>query len=159
MARHPKDLCVSYYHHCRMMYNVNVTFADFAEMFLAGNVPIGNVFDHYLPYWQHRDDMNLLFLKYEDFVRDPKEGIERLSDFMERPLSTDDVNRICAFLTIDNMRNNPGCNFELLMGTNLVRKGIVGDWKNYMDDELSHRFDVFIEKHLHGTGLTFDENN
>lgn len=34
VARNPKDMCVSYYHHCRHVYNMKGTFEEFAELFL-----------------------------------------------------------------------------------------------------------------------------
>lgn len=37
-----------------------------------------------------------------------------------------------------------------------IRKGQVGDWKNYMNEDISRRFDKWSEEKLNGTGLTFD---
>lgn len=62
------------------------------------------------------------------------------------------------------MAANPAINLEGII-TNydpsdpenkFIRKGKVGDWKNYMSEDLSRRFDEWTEKNLAGTGLTFD---
>lgn len=67
------------------------------------------------------------------------------------------------------MKKNPALNLEPILammdkpavdqnnpdGT-FIRKGKVGDWKNYMSQELSARFDQFTEENLKGTSLTFD---
>lgn len=39
-----------------------------------------------------------------------------------------------------------------------IRKGKVGDWKNYMSEDLSARFDKFTEDNLKGTSLAFEMN-
>ena len=38
----------------------------------------------------------------------------------------------------------------------LLRKGVVGDWKNYFTPELNGRFDREALSKLKGTGLEFD---
>ena len=37
-----------------------------------------------------------------------------------------------------------------------LRKGVVGDWKNYFTPELNERFDNEVLSKLKGTGLEFD---
>lgn len=67
------------------------------------------------------------------------------------------------------MRENPALNLESFIKAKngpefksksdnemFIRKGQVGDWKNYMKPELSERFDKWTEENLKGTGLTFD---
>lgn len=70
VARNPKDMCVSYYHHCRHVYNMKGSFEEFAELFLQdkgktgswlareGQVPRqrGNLvpFDLTVPMWVDR---------------------------------------------------------------------------------------------------------
>lgn len=36
-----------------------------------------------------------------------------------------------------------------------IRKGEVGDWKNYMSEELVAKFDAWTETNIVGTGLFF----
>ena len=40
--------------------------------------------------------------------------------------------------------------------TRLLRKGEVGDWKNYFTPELNERFKNEVLKKLEGTGLEFE---
>jgi hypothetical protein len=69
------------------------------------------------------------------------------------------------------MKKNPALNLEPILAmmekpalndTNpdetFIRKGKVGDWKNYMSQELSDKFDKFTEENLKGTTLVFDTN-
>ena len=38
----------------------------------------------------------------------------------------------------------------------LLRKGVVGDWKNYFTPELNERFEKEVLAKLKGSGLEFD---
>lgn len=168
VARHPKDLCVSYYHHCKLFHHMNTTFETFCEMFLGDVIPIGPVFHHYLKFWQKRDEENILFLKYEDLKRDTKGSIRVISKFLDKELSDAQVDELADFLSFDKMRKNPACNmapildsqlgkdFQETSGKCFIRQGKIGDWENHMDDAMSSRFDEWIEKKTKGTGLTFD---
>ena len=37
-----------------------------------------------------------------------------------------------------------------------IRKGIVGDWKNYFTEDQNKRFDEEYARRMRGTGLDFD---
>ena len=40
--------------------------------------------------------------------------------------------------------------------TSLLRKGVVGDWKNYFTPELNERFENEVLAKLKGSGLEFE---
>ena len=40
--------------------------------------------------------------------------------------------------------------------TSILRKGVVGDWKNYFTQELNERFEKEVLSKIEGTGLEFD---
>lgn len=69
VARNPFDCVVSFYHHTRgfiQHYNfADGTFDDFFECFIRGEVDFGDYFDHLLPWYEYRDEENVLFLTYE----------------------------------------------------------------------------------------------
>lgn len=69
------------------------------------------------------------------------------------------------------MKKNPALNLEPILAMmdkaplnennpdqTFIRKGKVGDWKNYMSEELSEKFDKFTEENLKGTSLVFETN-
>lgn len=47
-------------------------------------------------------------------------------------------------------------NYLLPKGLKLLRKGEVGDWKNYFTPELNKRFEEEVLDKLRGTGIEFD---
>jgi len=65
------------------------------------------------------------------------------------------------------MKKNPALNLVPILAMmekqpskdeTFIRKGKVGDWKNYMSEELSAKFDKFTEENLKGTDLAFETN-
>ncbi|KAJ1531903.1 hypothetical protein ONE63_000547 [Megalurothrips usitatus] len=168
VARNPKDMCVSYYHHCRLIYNMKGSFEEFAELFLQDKAPVGPMWSHILGFWEKRHEPNMLFLRYEDLKKDLPTTIRRTAKFLDRQLSEDDVMKLADYLSFNNMKNNPAVNLELVMAKRrgpdfvprpdmaFIRKGEVGDWKNYMSDELVAKFDAWTEANLAGTGLSFE---
>jgi len=166
VARNPKDLCVSYYHYCMLVHGLVGSFDDFCDIFLADNAPIGPVWPHMLAFWQKRDDPNMLFLKYEDMKKDLSSTIYKCAKFLnvEDCITHEDVLRLCDHLKFDRMQKNPAVNIESYLsfnndnehGAKFIRKGQIGDWKNYMSNELSERFDEWTRENTAGTGLEFD---
>lgn len=54
------------------------------------------------------------------------------------------------------MAKRRGPEFVARADVGFIRKGEVGDWKNYMSDELVAKFDAWTETNLAGTGLSFE---
>ncbi|KAJ8968176.1 hypothetical protein NQ314_002435, partial [Rhamnusium bicolor] len=166
--RHPKDVCVSYYHHCKLVHGFNVDFETFCELFLNNALAGGGIFNHYKDFWNRRHEENILFLRYEEMRNDTRGTLKKIANFLEKPLSEKDLTALEEFLSFQEMRNNRGCNFAPLVehikgrdfynkaGVHFMRKGEVGDWKNHMSREMSNRFDEWIEKNNVGTGLCFN---
>ncbi|KAJ7336540.1 aryl sulfotransferase [Desmophyllum pertusum] len=66
--RNPKDTAVSFYHHYHFIPAIKdpTSWETFFDQFIKGEVSYGLWFDHVLSWWEHRDDPNILFVKYED---------------------------------------------------------------------------------------------
>ena len=165
LARNPKDICVSFYNHARRYKTVNFNgdLAAFAEHFLAGTVVMTPVVPHMLEAWQHRHHPNLCFVFYEDMKRDLRGQIRRIAAFLGRKFSDADVDRLAEYLHIDNFKKNPWRSEDFGKQAGMlnegegefIRTGKAGDWKNHLSDELSQRFDVWLERQLRGSDLSF----
>uniref|UniRef100_A0A1A9ZSW1 Sulfotransferase domain-containing protein n=1 Tax=Glossina pallidipes TaxID=7398 RepID=A0A1A9ZSW1_GLOPL len=175
-ARNPKDLCVSFYYYCKLMHGLQGTFEDFLGLFLNESAPIGSYWKHVLPFWKRSTEPNVLFLKYEDMKRDLPSIVRKCAKFLQidYQISETDLRRICDHLKFDKMQKNPAVNLEpLLSQTDIngngvqmannsyadiqfIRKGEIGDWKNYITTEMSQRFDEWIDQNTRGSGLSFD---
>lgn len=92
--------------------------------------------------------------------------IKKTAKFLSKNVTDEQIIGLCEHLKFSKMATNPSVNMELLLGKaqkddpdhKFIRKGKVGDWTNYMSEDLVRRFDEWMEKYLCGTGLKFHTN-
>lgn len=156
------------------MHGLQGSFDDFFELFINEQTPIGSYWKHVLPFWKHSTDPNVLFLKYEDMKRNLPAVIRKCANFLKLnyQIKEEDMKRICDHLKFDKMQSNPAVNLEPILSrldangnkelnlgsdeTKFIRKGEIGDWKNYMSADMSALFDEWTIKNSRGSGLVFD---
>jgi len=164
VARNPKDVIVSFYHHHKLIkfHEFKGDVARFADYFMKGLIYFAPFFTTLLEAWNLRHHPNLLFLFYEDLKRDLRGGIKRVGDFLQKPLTDEQLTRLTEHLRFDNFSRNEAVNFEIgkqhgFMNDNgrFCRKGKTGDWKNYIDAETNEHIDRWIETNLAGSDLKF----
>jgi len=187
VARNPKDVIVSFYHHQRLVKDSSYsgTLAEFADIFMRDlgknkkqqrsigsfpstwsfshvPVPYAPFFAHVLEAWNQRQHRNLHFVFYEDLKKDLRGEIKKVADFMEKPLSDEQLDLMTQHLRFDSFSKNEAVNMETpkKMGLfnedgNFCRKGKTGDWKNHFDAQLNARIDNWIKTNLAGTDLKF----
>jgi len=81
-----------------------------------------------------------------------------ISNVTNKPLSDDFITRIAEQCTFNGMKENAAkYSIKSREGeTSLLRKGVVGDWKNYLTPELNERFGNEVLAKIKGSGLEFD---
>ncbi|KAK3730622.1 hypothetical protein QZH41_008015 [Actinostola sp. cb2023] len=169
VIRNPKDVAVSYYYHYKRYASYEFgagLWDEFFEMFIDGGVQFGSWFDHVLGWWAHRDDPNILFLKYEDMKKDLPCAVQQIAEFLGKDLSVEMIQRITeqtnfSAMSGDQERFDHGDDEETrkksrILEIKFVRKGEVGDWRNYFTKEQNRRFDVLYEKKMAGSGLELE---
>ena len=163
LSRNPKDVVVSYYHHDRgFQFNPILEWSQYFEVFMQGKVHFGDYFDNILGWWAHKDDDNVLFLKYEDMKKDLPTTVARIAKFIGQDISQELVDEIAHRATFANMKKDSYANCKWVDDerrpdeADFIRKGAVGDWKNYFTPEQEARLDAVYEKRMKGTGLDFD---
>ncbi|KAL6856302.1 hypothetical protein ACP4OV_019104 [Aristida adscensionis] len=167
VCRDPRDTVVSMWHFFRPL--VDLSFADMFETVCAGTVVNGPIWDHVLSYWRAsitRPD-RVLFLKYEDLLRDPGAGVRRLAEFIGLPFSAaeEDAGAVASIVEL--------CSFDKMAGLEVnksgtvdrayisyardsfFRKGVAGDWVNHLTPEMAARLEQIFRDKFKGTGLDF----
>ena len=88
-------------------------------------------------------------------------AVETIAKFIGQDLTPSEVSSVVEQTTFETMKTNPAANMDwskpLLHESSsaFLRKGMVGDWRNYFTGEQSVRMDEEVKKTLAGTGLEF----
>ena len=91
VMRDPKDVLCSMYRHTQQSRTESVyegTFQELYHYFLTGKKK-GNYWDYNLQYLRNVNQHNILYLKYEDLIRDKLGGITQINSFLEYPTLTE----------------------------------------------------------------------
>jgi len=158
VARNPKDVAVSYFHHYFSLQRAhNFTWDVFLTWFLNGELGYGDYVDHVLSWWQRRGDNNVLFLKYEDMKSDITASATKIASFLNINISDELIQKTIEVSSFSSMKTNPTTSYEWLslhpQGTPFIRKGTVGDWKSLFSSEQSARFDSLDREKFQQVGL------
>lgn len=163
--RNPKDVAVSFYFHYKRFgapFFPDYDWDTFFEKFITGELEYGDYFDHILSWWSHRDDKNVLVVKYEDMKKDLPVYVSKIASFMGVNLSSDAITKIAYMSSFEQMKNDDTANYSWIKdnmkpgSTDFLRKGEVGDWKNYFTPEQSAQVDAMCAQRFKDTGLVFD---
>nr|XP_060636548.1 sulfotransferase 1C2-like [Anolis sagrei ordinatus] len=164
VARNIKDCAVSYFHFHLMhqFFPEPGTWDQFLEDFIAGNLNWGSWFDHVRGWWLAKNHHPILYLFYEDMKENPTQEICKIAHFLDLELSEQVVNQIVQHTVFENMKANPHANYTTIPSqimdqtvSPFMRKGTVGDWKEYFTVAQSERLDDICARELEGSGLTF----
>jgi len=161
LYRNPKDTAVSWFHFQRMnkLYQFQGDFATFLDLFLAHDVPYGSWCENIRSWWALRNQPNVLLLSYEDLHTDLPAAVEKVAAFLGRALTPAQVQTVVGHCGFDAMRANPMTNASHMARvegeTEFLRKGQVGDWKNYFSPEQDARIDEWVNEHLGELGIPF----
>lgn len=81
VMRDGQDVLVSYFHFYRSHLSFRGSFEEFFERFMRGEVQFQSWFDHVRGWWEHREDPNVLFLRYEAVIADLPGTVRRVAEF------------------------------------------------------------------------------
>ncbi|XP_004440281.1 PREDICTED: sulfotransferase family cytosolic 2B member 1 [Ceratotherium simum simum] len=159
MARNPRDVVVSLYHYSKIAVQLKDpgTPDQFLQNFLKGEVQFGSWFDHIKGWIRMQGKENFLFITYEELQQDLRRSVQRICQFLGRPLGEEALGSVVAHSTFGAMKANAMSNYTLLPPTVLdqrqgafLRKGVCGDWKNHFTVAQSEAFDRVYREQMRG---------
>ncbi|CAK9303303.1 unnamed protein product [Gordionus sp. m RMFG-2023] len=170
VARNPKDNAVSYFHHHKIasfLGNYKGSWDEFLHLFSHGKLVYGSWFHHVAKYWEEsiNNPDKILFLKYEDMKRDLEKEVRKILGFLNMEITPERLNLLIDHCSFESMKNNNMVNREVLpikvfdfSHTKFMRKGIIGDWKNYFDETQNVEFERIYQQKMKKikNNLTFD---
>ncbi|XP_022766037.1 flavonol sulfotransferase-like [Durio zibethinus] len=176
ICRDPKDAFVSLWHFAKgikVNNNPNLPIDVAFQLYCKGRSNFGPYWDHVLGYWKasQENPEKVLFMRYEDLLRDTIPQVKKLAEFLGQPFSSKEekygavekIIRLCSLENLSNLEvNKTGKygNADIGINNNVYfRKGKIGDWKNYLTPEMGEQLDNVMEERLSGSGFTFLEPN
>lgn len=162
IARNLKDVAVSLYCHLKMLDEETPyegTFSSFLDIFLDGNLSYGSWFNYMLE-WQNvfdnHPDWPVHIVLYEDLIEDPAREIQKLANFLGKYSDKDFCSQIADKCHIDRLKKaKPEPVRKTKAGCKFFRKGIVGDWKNFFNQEENEKFEELYKRQTKELKLNF----
>lgn len=163
VARNPKDVAISFYHHYKNSYNYCGSLEDFLGLFLDGLIEFGPVCHHIMDFWSIRHETNILFLTYEEMTADLVGVIKKTIKFLNETATEDQIQELVKHLAINNMKKTANI-LDFPNGSNgsakakefvqkFFRRGIVGSYESEMSEEYVNRFNEMIRAELNDCDL------
>ncbi|KAJ6834473.1 cytosolic sulfotransferase 15-like [Iris pallida] len=172
LCRNPKDNIVSYWHFISKLRKKNgrepLPLDVCFDRFCQGRSHSGPFWDHMLGYWKASlrvRGSNVLFMRYEELMKDPAAELKRVAEFVGCPFTqeeqangvVEDIVGTCGFEKLSNLEVNKVGKRTLFRTTvdnnSLFRRGVVGDWMNHLTPDMAQRIDKIIETKFEGSGL------
>ena len=149
IIRSPLDACVSFYHHLSNQKEGQYvhSFEKFFEDWCDGKIAFGAWKDHVASFiCNEKKQRSVLFVFYEDLVRDISSEVSRISQFLELNLEEEDRMRLLLSFSFDSMRIESNLSkFQPKSVTwigeyKFLRKGVVGDFSSLISNEQALKF-------------------
>ncbi|KAL8100578.1 hypothetical protein AgCh_032726 [Apium graveolens] len=118
---------------------------------------IKDTFISILRYWKENLERpnTVMFMRYKEMTDEPHVQLRRLAHFTGKPFSQEEENsglldqiiKLCSFDSMSKLEVNKTGNFiGKLRNDAFFRSGVVGDWKNYLTEEMASKLDRITEE-------------
>uniref|UniRef100_A0A286XD37 Sulfotransferase n=1 Tax=Cavia porcellus TaxID=10141 RepID=A0A286XD37_CAVPO len=156
--RNPRDVLVSGYYFGKQMNIVKnpETLEQYIKLFLQGEVIYGSWFEHVHGWLSMRERENVLVLFYEELIKDTRSTVEKICQFLGKKLKPAETDLVLQYSSFQFMKENKMSNgirfhdFFVTENSTLMRKGIIGDWKNHFTVAQAEAFDKIYQEKMAG---------
>ncbi|CAH1401492.1 unnamed protein product [Nezara viridula] len=126
LARNMKDVALSYYYHNKLikLHDYTGDFERYWNYFKNDLVVYGPYWRHIEEGWERKEHPNLMFLFYEDIIKDMKNVIRNVAKFLGKQVTDSDVDGLYNHLQIANFSKN----------VPIFAKSKINGWLNESDE-------------------------
>ena len=162
--RNPKDTLVSYFHFYRMNMSLgcfNGTWDEFFDLVKNDKIFFGDVCQSMADWYRYNNNReNSSIFVYEDMIKNLRGNVKKLADFLGCRVSDNVLDIISEKTTFNNMCNDPNLNVTGIPTfkqeiSKFLRRGKVGDWKDYFSEEQNEYIENKCKKIFDPIGLKF----
>lgn len=153
ITRHPADTFVSLWHLYNNKFGTEISIRQAFDEFCKGLVPAGPYFEHVLEFWEARD--RVMFVTYEDLKANPEETVRKIAEFLGCKTKVEKIVKECSFekLRSTSKERGEGVHWSGTKYDMFFRKGVVGDWKNHLTQEMMKELEDIADLKWKGSGL------
>ncbi len=145
--RNGMDVAVSLYHQNKNYNNSNLKFEDFLKDFFKTKA----WFKHTCEWFKNKRKLPVLYVKYEDLLKNKKKEINRIINFCDLKPSQEAIERAIKYSSFDYMKRNeekfgdlPPENKKVY--NQFIRNGKTGEGKNVFNNEQKELFKQNYQK-------------
>jgi len=167
MLRDPRDVCISYYYHCRLFKNKGFTgtFEQFVEAFLEETTYFGPYWSHVKDAWERKDEPNVHVMSYELLKKNTKEEYRKLDRFLQTNVTEEQLDKIIEYCSFGAMKQrghhaatkeleSQVLNLEVAKEDGgFFKKGESGRHKEVLTEEHQRRFADWAARHCPDAAL------
>lgn len=161
--RNPKDQAVSFFHHTKgiKLYEYDGKWENYLDLWLEGKVDFGSWFEYVLQFENAIDNhpgLPIHVTYFEDIKENPVREIKRLCQFLNLNISDEVVHEITLRTEFNVMAENKKKLPQPPLfknGFSMLRKGQVGDWKNWFTVAQNELFDSIFQERMKNSKLKF----
>lgn len=161
--RNPKDTITSLYHASKSFFrhipelkavvgNASEPTFEIVLKYLESGAADGRPYVQFArEWWEFKNKhKNILYSFYEDMNTDTVSTLFRLADFIGKPITDEQIEKICEITNIENMKKQIhwDASSKRRWVATRIRKGKIGDWKDNFSVEHNEWYDRKINEEL-----------
>ncbi|CAH2319361.1 sulfotransferase family cytosolic 2B member 1-like [Pelobates cultripes] len=137
-------------------------FQEFVSLFLSKHAIFGGWFEHVKGWLKLKDKPNMLFLSYEEMLKDLRGNVIKICKFLGKELDDTAIDSVVTNSTFNAMKGNNMSNYSAVPNylfnqdkVSFYRKGVAGDYKNHFTAAQEEEFDKAYQDFMKDVNLTF----
>jgi len=151
ITRDPRDLPFSLYNHAIIMKGLDL---PPWEIFVEDWIDEMTIIPWMKSFWPHKNDENVLWLRYEDLKLDMESTARKILDFTGWECTDEEVQKAIELSSFSHMQTNERKHFILdgrtifRRGSSFIREGKVGSNREKLTEEMTERIMEKLRKEL-----------